>query len=79
MDTYWVPGVNHLGTYGRWAFAEFTEVYQIEAEFNKLIDGCWLHESAAVADLQAAMTWSAAHAASDTDVEDTLRRLGHGE
>ncbi len=27
MDTYWVPGVNHLGTYGRWAFAEFTEVY----------------------------------------------------
>ena len=28
MDTYWVPGVNHLGTYGRWAFAEFTEVYR---------------------------------------------------
>ncbi len=46
MDTYWVPGVNHLGSYGRWAFAEFTEVYQIEAdfkakvesEFNKMID-----------------------------------------
>ena len=45
MDTYWVPGVNHLGTYGRWAFAEFTEVYKIESdfeaklesEFNKLI------------------------------------------
>ena len=45
MDTYWVPGVNHLGAYGRWAFAEFTEVYQIEAdfkakvgsEFNKMI------------------------------------------
>ena len=33
MDTYWVPGVNHLGTYGRWAFSEFTEVYQIEADF----------------------------------------------
>lgn len=44
MDTYWVPGVNHLGTYGRWAFAEFTEVYQIEAEFNKLIDGLTLRE-----------------------------------
>jgi type III restriction enzyme len=46
MDTYWVPGVNHAQKYGRWAFAEFTEVYQIEAdfkakvesEFNKLID-----------------------------------------
>ncbi len=34
MDTYWVPGVNHLGSYGRWAFAEFTEVYQIESDFG---------------------------------------------
>jgi type III restriction enzyme len=38
MDTYWVPGVNHLGTYGRWAFSEFTEVYQIEADFAAKID-----------------------------------------
>jgi len=46
MDTYWVPGVNNLGKLGRWAFAEFTEVYQIEAdfeakveaEFNKMIE-----------------------------------------
>jgi len=34
MDTYWVPGVNNLGTHGRWAFAEFTEVYQIESDFE---------------------------------------------
>ncbi len=47
METYWVPGVNNLGNYGRWAFAEFTEVYQIESdfeekvesEFNKMIEG----------------------------------------
>jgi len=47
METYWVPGVNNLGSYGRWAFAEFTEVYQIESdfeqkvedEFNKMIEG----------------------------------------
>jgi type III restriction enzyme len=39
MDTYWVPGVNHLGTFGRWAFAEFTEVYQIEADFNAKVKG----------------------------------------
>ena len=46
METYWVPGVNNHGKYGRWAFAEFTEVYQIESdfaakvgeEFNKMID-----------------------------------------
>jgi type III restriction enzyme len=37
MRAYWVPGVNNLGKFGRWAFAEFTAVYEIEAEFNKLI------------------------------------------
>jgi type III restriction enzyme len=39
METYWVPGVNHLGTYGRWAFAEFTEVYQIASDFNAKVKG----------------------------------------
>jgi type III restriction enzyme len=34
MKTYWVPGVNHLGTHGRWAFAELAEVYQIESDFS---------------------------------------------
>ena len=39
MDTYWVPGVNHLGTYGRWAFAEFTDIYQIEPDFEAKVQG----------------------------------------
>ena len=39
MRTLWVPGVNELGSFGRWAFAEFTDVYEIEAAFAKLIDG----------------------------------------
>ena len=38
METYWVPGVNHLGSYGRWAFAEFTEVFRIQDEFNEMIE-----------------------------------------
>ena len=46
IETYWVPGVNNLNNYGRWTFAEFTEIYQIEAdfaskveaEFNKMIE-----------------------------------------
>jgi type III restriction enzyme len=38
MDTYWVPGVNNHGQYGRWAFAEFTEVYQIEADFEAKVE-----------------------------------------
>ena len=33
METYWVPGVNNLAQYGRWAFAEFADVFQIEADF----------------------------------------------
>ena len=37
MHSYWVPGVNNLGKFGRWAFAEFTEVFEIEAKFNELI------------------------------------------
>ena len=34
MDTYWVPAVNNMGTLGRWAFAELTEIYQIESDFK---------------------------------------------
>ncbi len=33
MDTYWVPGVNHASKYGRWAFAEFTDVYEMHDDF----------------------------------------------
>lgn len=39
----------------------------------------WLHEPQAAADMQAALAWSAAHAASDADVEDALKRLGHDQ
>jgi type III restriction enzyme len=53
METYWVPGVSNVGTYGRWAFAEFTEIYQIESdfkarvetEFNKMIEPVAPHPS----------------------------------
>ena len=38
MDTYWVPGVNNLKQYGRWAFAEFTEIYQIESDFAAKVE-----------------------------------------
>ena len=37
METYWVPGVNNFHRYGRWAFAEFTDIYDMEAGFDKLI------------------------------------------
>ena len=34
IETYWVPGVNNLGAYGRWAFAEFTDVHVMQDEFE---------------------------------------------
>ena len=38
METYWVPGVNHLGHHGRWAFAEFTDVFQMQHDFAKKVE-----------------------------------------
>ena len=38
MQAYWLPGVNALGQYGRWAFAELTDVYDIEAGLGAEID-----------------------------------------
>jgi len=33
-----VPGVNHLDNYGRWDFAEFTDVYEIESDFETKVE-----------------------------------------
>ena len=38
MRRYWVPGVNGLGTYGRWDFEEFTDVYTMESEFTAKVE-----------------------------------------
>jgi type III restriction enzyme len=45
MDTYWIPGVNNLKSYGRWVFVEFADVFEmahdfkqkVEEHFNKMI------------------------------------------
>lgn len=39
METYWIPGVNNLGGYGRWAFAEFCDVYEMESDFKEKVEG----------------------------------------
>jgi type III restriction enzyme len=41
IETYWIPGVNNMGTHGRWAFAEFTQVYEIESEFAAKVQGAF--------------------------------------
>jgi len=37
MDTYWVPGVNNIGRYGRWAFAEFTNIFTMPTDLEDKI------------------------------------------
>ncbi len=45
MENYWVPGVNNTKSFGRWAFAEFKDIFemdddfkeQVAAEFNRAI------------------------------------------
>ncbi len=38
MKTMWVPGVNNLGSHGRWAFEEFRDVFEIEEAFGRLVN-----------------------------------------
>ena len=38
MRTQWVLGVNNLGSFGRWDFIEFGDVWEISDQFKKLID-----------------------------------------
>ncbi|MBL4810068.1 MAG: DEAD/DEAH box helicase family protein [Phycisphaerales bacterium] len=38
MKTYWVPGVNNHKRFGRWAFAEFTDVYEMQQDFEQKVE-----------------------------------------
>lgn len=38
IEAYWIPGVNNLRTYGRWAFAEFTGVWELEPNLSEVIE-----------------------------------------
>jgi type III restriction enzyme len=46
MRAYWLPGVNNLGKYGRWAFVEFTAVFEMAAEFDKLVETLTMQKAA---------------------------------
>ncbi len=39
MENYWVPGINNHKQYGRWAFAEFTDVFAMQSDFEKKVEG----------------------------------------
>ncbi|WP_181707637.1 BPTD_3080 family restriction endonuclease [Chthonobacter rhizosphaerae] len=37
METLWVPGVNRIGAYGRWSFAELREPFAMQDAYAELI------------------------------------------
>ena len=37
MQSYWIPGVNNLGGYGRWHFHEFTAISDLAGEFEQAL------------------------------------------
>jgi type III restriction enzyme len=41
MDTYWIPGVNNLHGYGRWAFVEFTDVFEMQDDFAARLEAAF--------------------------------------
>jgi type III restriction enzyme len=43
INSYWIPGVNQLQTYGRWAFAEFDDVYAMEKDFKATLEAQFNH------------------------------------
>lgn len=38
METRWLPGVNNARQYGRWAFAEFTDVFAMQQDLGDKVD-----------------------------------------
>jgi type III restriction enzyme len=46
MMSYWVPGVNALGEFGRWGFAEFCDWAVMDEDFEKLVDNLMTKEVA---------------------------------
>ncbi len=38
MDSYWIPGVNNHGVFGRWKFTELRDIFAMEADFEEALD-----------------------------------------
>ena len=75
-ETYWVPGVNRLRSYGRWAFAEFTKVESLQQDFEDAVEDAFQRMLSAVrldSQVQAA-EWLARVGGSAPGIEPIPRR-----
>lgn len=41
METRWIPGVNQVGNFGRWSFAEFTDIWTMEHDFAQKVEAAF--------------------------------------
>ena len=48
MNTRWIPGVNNLGRWGRWGFAEIEDARTASDELNVLVNNCLLQSNCAM-------------------------------
>ena len=74
MEAYWLPGVNALGQYGRWAFAEFTDEYGIDSGLRALIDALAGPGENAAADNYAGLNFKELLAAAPLEGIDLTRQ-----
>ena len=76
METYWVPGVNNLRNWGHWAFAEFSDVHAMEAEFGATVEAEFnnMVEQLRCRAARDAAKWLAAAGGSQPDLEHIPRR-----
>ena len=78
METFWVPGVNNLGAHGRWAFAEFRDVYTMQADFEDKVEREFdnLIERFTLRDENRSTGWLTRAGGSAPDLEYIPRRQG---
>ena len=41
IETYWVPGVNRHGTFGRWRFTELTDLHSMQEDFDASVKAAY--------------------------------------
>ena len=72
MEAYWLPGVNAAGEFGRWAFAEFTDVFDIESGLRQVI-ASWRNDETKGGQTMAS-GWMIGASDHDRQVENPARR-----
>ena len=74
MESYWVPAVNRLGDFGRWAFVELKDVYTMRGDVDAALEAVVSEALAGLVPAQSATEWLAEAGGSDPNIKDVPRR-----